>query len=138
MKVSNRDVAAKMRAFTPEDLLEMYKRGRRNFEASNLLRAEIEATIQEERSLDCLDHPDRNRYNPLWLDYKSSFGESDFEWDRHGHCLDICDDLPDARDLRRADLSSLYAGSINPTETILEPSLSSCLLLDQRASLQPW
>lgn len=105
MKVSPRDLAAKMRAFSVGDLLAAYKRGRRNFERSNLLRVELETILKDENWLDCLDHPDTGRYNALWVDYRTP-AERDFEWDRYGHIL-FAEDLLGARDLKSARLPGI-------------------------------
>ena len=133
--MSPSDVAIKLRAFTADDLVSAYKRGTRDFSRSNLLRNEIEATVQEEQYLDCLDHPDASRYNPLWLDFRDGI-ERDFDWDTSGRCLSIHSDLPDARNFRgavlpRINLAGSYLYPVDFSEADLSGAdLRGAILID--------
>jgi uncharacterized protein YjbI with pentapeptide repeats len=100
------NVAKKLRAFSPDDVLAAYRRGTRDFSRSNLLRLEIEAMVQKERYLDCLDRPDIQRYNALWVDFRNPV-ERDFDWDMYGRCVSLHPDAPDARDLKGAALARI-------------------------------
>ena len=92
---------------TPEDLLSGYRRGQRDFSRSNLLRLELEAAVRDTRYLDCIDHPEVNQYNPLWVDFRSP-GEQNFEWDSCGRCLSVnISDLPVPRRLSGAVLAGI-------------------------------
>ena len=106
MRVSSGDVAKKFRAFSPEEILAGYKSGKRDFSRANLLRHEIETTVQAEQYFDCLDHPDTACYNALWIDFLNRV-ERDFDWDMHGRCVSLHPDLPDVRDLRNAALAGI-------------------------------
>jgi uncharacterized protein YjbI with pentapeptide repeats len=107
MKVNQSDVAKRLRAMTPEDLLAAYRKGQREFSRSNLLRPELEAALRDTRDLDCIDHPEVDNYNPLWVDFRSP-GEQDFEWDRWGRCLFVhLSDLPAPRRLSGAVLPGI-------------------------------
>jgi len=107
MKVNQSDIAKRLRAMTPEDLLACYRKGQREFSRSNLLRLELEAALRDTRDLDCIDHPEVDNYNPLWVDFRSP-GEKDFEWDKCGRCLFVhLSDLPAPRRLSGAVLPGI-------------------------------
>jgi uncharacterized protein YjbI with pentapeptide repeats len=73
-----------------------------------LLRVELEATFKDSRRFDQADsvHGDRP-VNPIWVD-RLIPAYPDFEFDRAGRVVSLdIEDLPDVRDLRKADLQEI-------------------------------
>ena len=97
------------KALYPEELMERYRLGERNFEGINLLRAELEYILNsrcsEGRSVPF--PPEPSVVNPLWADYKYSF-DREFEWDSFGRFVPTeYDDLLPPRDLTGVALSGI-------------------------------
>lgn len=111
------EIVKAYKALYPEELVERYQQGERNFEGINLLRAELEHILELRRKSGAiLFAPELSLVNPLWADYRYSF-ESEFEWDSYGRFVPVeYDDLLPARDLAGADL-----GGINLSQAYLYP-----------------
>lgn len=126
MLLNAQDLMSALRAFGPKELLAEYEQGVRDFSRINLLRPELERACASPTFLECTQHPDAERYNPLWVDYVCGVpGETDFHWDRCGHCLfDELEDLPEPCDLKgtnlaEVNLSGSYLYPIDFTEANL-------------------
>jgi len=106
------DVQAVIRAYKalyPEELVERYKKGERDFRGINLFRAELEKIAADRfaagRNIELPAASEE--FNPLWNDYRWSF-ESEFEWDASGHFIPLeFDDILPMRDLSNADLRGI-------------------------------
>ena len=103
------EIVRSYKALYPEELVERYNNGERDFRRINLFRAELERIftdrIADGRYIE-LPTPSED-FNPLWTDYRWSF-ESDFEWDASGHFIPVeFDDLLPMRDLSRVDLRGI-------------------------------
>lgn len=106
------DVQAVIRAYKalyPEELVERYKKGERDFRGINLFRAELEKIVADRFAAGRqVELPAASvEFNPLWNDYRWSF-ESEFEWDLWGHFIpEEFDDILPIRDLSYVDLRGI-------------------------------
>jgi uncharacterized protein YjbI with pentapeptide repeats len=125
---------------SPNDLLKEYARGRRDFSRCNLLREELklELPLSAERYPTPFDHPDLERYNALWVDFRCGIpGEKCFNWDDiDGRYLPSRGDIPTNRDLKHADLRNIdLSGSYLYPLDLANANLSSadlrrCVFID--------
>jgi uncharacterized protein YjbI with pentapeptide repeats len=131
-------------ALYPEELLERYNAGERNFAKINLLRRELESILGETVDT-ALIEPGYKRlenFNELWSDFYNpvpSFlpGSRRFEWDSYGRFIPKeLDDLVSERDLSNVNLSNIalkgsYLYPINFSKTNLSRAdLRNVILLD--------
>lgn len=106
------DVQTVIRAYKalyPEELVERYKKGERDFRGINLFRDELERIISERFAAGRhVELPTAFQdFNPLWSDYRLGF-EREFEWDAWGNFIPTeFDDLLPMRDLSGVDLSGV-------------------------------
>jgi uncharacterized protein YjbI with pentapeptide repeats len=120
MKMPGVDVAAKFKALYPEELVERYRKGERDFVGINLLRAELEHIFRVRHhqpvriDFSQLGSSEVPKWytpffdvavNPLWADYKDF--DSEFEWDSGIFIPTEYDDLLPPRDLTSLDLSGI-------------------------------
>ncbi|MBI4297477.1 MAG: pentapeptide repeat-containing protein [Chloroflexi bacterium] len=119
--MQSNEVATRFKTLYPEELVERYQKGERNFEGINLLRAELEHIFEIRQQppsspyywpTEARETPHwfSNGYtaavNPLWADYRDF--EREFEWDSYGTFIPVeYDDLLPPRDLRGLDLSGI-------------------------------
>lgn len=119
--MSGLEVAARYKALYPEELVERYRNGERDFIGINLLRAELEHIFRVRQRqptsrgfprLSTSDVPQwfANSFdvavNPLWADYKDF--DREFEWDSYGTFVPTeYDDFLPPRDLSGLDLSGI-------------------------------
>jgi len=97
------------KALYPEELVERYNKGERDFRGINLFRAELEKIFSDRFAAGrSVEIPEASgEFNPLWNDYRWSF-ESEFEWDSWGHFIPVeFDDLLPIRDLSGVDLREI-------------------------------
>ena len=105
------DVQAVIRAYKalyPEELVERYNKGERNFRGINLFRDELEKILADRFAAGrYVELPASSEdFNPLWNDSRSF--ESEFEWDGWGHFIPTeFDDILPMRDLSHADLRGI-------------------------------
>ena len=103
------EIVRSYNALYPEELVERYNNGERDFRQINLFRAELEKIFTDRiangRYIE-LPTPSED-FNPLWTDFYRSF-ESEFEWDASGHFIPVeFDDLLPMRDLSHVDLRGI-------------------------------
>lgn len=113
------DVAVRFKALYPEELVERYRDGERDFTGINLLREELERIFRVRGRLPTPEDWQSEAYetprwfmrgftaavNPLWADYRQF--EPQFEWDYYGSFIPIeLDDIP-TKDLSNLDLSGI-------------------------------
>lgn len=119
--MSSVDIATMYKALYPEELIDRYHKGERNFVGINLLRRELEHIFQvRQRQPLNISFPQLATtgvpkwytpffdatVNPLWADYKDF--DREFEWDSYGIFIPIeYDDLLPPRDLSGLDLSGI-------------------------------
>ena len=119
--MSSEDIATRYNALYPEELVDRYHKGERNFVGINLLRRELEYIFQvrQRRSLSIsfaqLTTTEVPKWytpffdvavNRLWADYKDY--DREFEWDSYGTFIPTeYDDLLPPRDLAGLDLSGI-------------------------------
>lgn len=96
------------KALYPEELVERYKKGERDFRGINLFRAELEKIFADRIAAgQYIELPSASEFNPLWMDYRGVI-EREFEWDWSGHFIpDEFDDILPMRDLSHIDLSGI-------------------------------
>jgi uncharacterized protein YjbI with pentapeptide repeats len=111
MKVE--DVASSYNALYPEELIERYNAGERDFARINLLRTELEHILGSRTYNTLIEYVSPSllkRFNPLWADYRTP-GANEFrifEWDSYGRFIPVeYNDLLPPRDLSGADLSGI-------------------------------
>ncbi|MCL0057507.1 pentapeptide repeat-containing protein [Dehalococcoidales bacterium] len=106
------DIQAVIRSYKalyPDELVERYKKGERDFRGINLFRTELEKIFVDRFAAgQYIELPAASEdFNPLWNDYRWSF-ESEFEWDAWGHFIPVeFDDLLPMRDLSHVDLRGI-------------------------------
>lgn len=103
------EVAKAYKALYPEELLERYNAGERNFQGINLLRAELEHIVEPGSLHLWIDpmQPESEAYSPLWADFRNPVDRR-FEWDFWGRFIPIeYDDLLPPRDLAGVNLSGV-------------------------------
>ena len=96
-------------ALYPEELLEGYKAGERNFAKINLLREELEHILGPTASTDLVEpmYTWLDKCNPLWADFHNPIDRR-FEWDAYGAFIPVeYDDLLPDRNLSGANLSNV-------------------------------
>ncbi len=98
-------------ALYPEELLERYSAGERNFARINLLRKELEHILGPTADTDLIKPAYKwlDKFNILWADYRNPLPlGSRFEWDRYGSFIpvELDDSLPE-RNLSNANLSGI-------------------------------
>ena len=95
------------KALYPEELVERYEKGQRDFRGINLFRAELEQIITQRFAQgQHITPPDASKdFNPLWEDYRScSWDDNNFEWDSYGYFIpEEFDDILPIRDARARD-----------------------------------
>jgi uncharacterized protein YjbI with pentapeptide repeats len=114
MFVKQGDVQTVIHAYNalyPEELIERYKRGERDFRGINLFRAELEQIIAKRFAMGQhieLPHASED-FNPLWEDYRSyNFDDAKFDWDSDGYFIpEEFEDILPMRDLSNADLEGI-------------------------------
>lgn len=108
-KANIQEIVRSYKALYPEELVERYNNGERDFRRINLFRAELER-IFTDRIADgrYIELPTLSEdFNPLWTDYRWSL-ESEFEWDASGHFIPVeFDDLLPMRDLSHVDFRGI-------------------------------
>lgn len=107
--VDIQDLIRSYKALYPEELVERYKKGERDFRGINLFRAELEkifaGRLAAGRNVEL--PPASEEFNPLWIDYRWNI-EREFEWDWSGHFIpDEFDDILPMRDLSHINLSGI-------------------------------
>jgi len=115
------DIATRFKALYPEELIDRYRKGQRDFVGINLLRAELEHIYsirqRQPMEIDLLQIETSQipkwytpffdtAVNPLWADYRTY--ENEFEWDSFGAFIPTeYDDILPPRDLTGLDLSGI-------------------------------
>jgi len=136
-----KDTAKVFNALYPEELLERYNSGERNFAKINLLRRELESILGETVETSRVDRGIRlENFNELWSDFKSPpdymFRIKGFEWNSSGTFFsEELDDIPE-RDFSNVNLSNIdlkgsYLYPVNFSKVDLSRAdLRNTILLD--------
>jgi uncharacterized protein YjbI with pentapeptide repeats len=107
--MSTESTAKVFNALYPEELLERYNAGERDFPRINLLRAELERILgpTTNTTLGEAEWTRAGGFNPLWDDFHNPLNRR-FEWDDYGAFVPIeCDDILPDRDLSKANLTGI-------------------------------
>ncbi len=138
------DVQAVIRAYKalyPEELVERYKKGERDFRGINLFRAELENIFSDRFAAGhFVELPSASEeFNPLWNDSRLSF-ESEFEWDAGGHFIPVeFDDILPIRDLSGVDLREIdLSGSYLYLVKFERANLSSAVMRKAQVFAGEW
>ena len=140
------EVQAVVRAYNalyPEELIERYKEGQRDFRGINLFRAELEQ-IATQRFAEghVVVLPDvSTEFNPLWDDYRSiNWDGNNFYWDDYGYFTpEELDDIPPMRDLSNADLEGIdLSGSYLYRVNLENANLSNAIIRKAQVYDSEW
>jgi len=118
-------------ALYPEELLERYSSGERNFLRINLFRQELEHILGSTTDTDIItpSYTWLEKFNLLWSDFHNPIHQR-FEWDSYGAFIPTeYDDLLDTNNLSSANLSGInFEGSYLYRTNFSHANLSHAIL----------